>query len=170
MEGMTIQNKEFDRITKKTKAKDNINDLLGIQTGSSKDLDTILKAQLRSGNDDTLHAGEGSKLGHGDVRLKQKELGKRLLQDVGPNDLNFGSVANNYFNFLEHVSALSAAGTIALGLEQPMHANNFDGVKVHFNLTFEGPDEVYVQLAKSIVDLGKAVLVPDFLTYPKSII
>ncbi|MBA0554220.1 hypothetical protein Golob_013338 [Gossypium lobatum] len=83
MEGTTTQNEESDRITNETRAKDNINDFLGAQTRSGKDLDTSLEAQLSSGNDDAMHAGEGSKLGHG---------------DVGPNDLNFGSVAAELSN------------------------------------------------------------------------
>ncbi|MBA0680177.1 hypothetical protein Goari_011889 [Gossypium aridum] len=46
-------------------------------------------------------------------------------------------------------------GTIAVGLEQPMQINNFDGVKAHFNPTFEGLEDVDVQLIKSILDPRK---------------
>ncbi|PPD98674.1 hypothetical protein GOBAR_DD04303 [Gossypium barbadense] len=134
MEGTTIQNEESDRITKETRAKDNINDFLGAQTRSGKDLDMSLEAQLSSGNDDALHAGEGI-----------VQQGVRTLIPVRL--------------WLRGLLVIQVMGrrkrTIAVGLEQPMQIHNFDGVKAHFNPTFEGLEDVDVQLIKSILDPGK---------------
>ncbi|TYH52853.1 hypothetical protein ES332_D09G056800v1 [Gossypium tomentosum] len=55
----------------------------------------------------------------------------------------------------ENFSALSAVGANASGLEPSMQANEFDGIKAHFNATFEGPVGVAVQLSDGVLDPDK---------------
>ncbi|MBA0753851.1 hypothetical protein Gogos_020359, partial [Gossypium gossypioides] len=59
--------------------------------------------------------------------------------------------SNSCFNVVcfENFYGLSAVGANASGLEPSMQANEFDGIKAHFNLTFEGPVGVAVQLHES---------------------
>ncbi|MBA0712682.1 hypothetical protein Golax_011764 [Gossypium laxum] len=53
------------------------------------------------------------------------------------------------------VSAVKGAGANASGLEPSMQANEFDGIKAHFNATFEGPVGVAVQLSDGVLDPDK---------------
>lgn len=41
------------------------------------------------------------------------------------------------------------------GDEMPMQSNNFDSIKAYLNPTFEGLEEVYVQLIEGVLDLTK---------------
>ncbi|KAK5812710.1 hypothetical protein PVK06_028148 [Gossypium arboreum] len=132
----TIQKKGFDITTTEIGAKENYNILLDTRTWSDKDLDTGLEAQMGSSKDDVLHAGERSKLGHDDVGLRLKNLGKRNthFKSITPLDLGVGGSPR---------------------FEPPMQASKFDGVKVHFNPAFKDPKEVDVQLTESILDPRK---------------
>ncbi|KAK5802865.1 hypothetical protein PVK06_030493 [Gossypium arboreum] len=65
--------------------------------------------------------------------------------------------SNSCFNFVrfEKISALFAVGANASGLEPSVQANEFVGVKAHFNPTFEGPVGVGVQLSDGVLDPDK---------------
>ncbi|MBA0557697.1 hypothetical protein Golob_014746 [Gossypium lobatum] len=69
--------------------------------------------------------------------------------------------SNSCFNVVcfENFSALSAVGANASGLEPSMQANEFDGIKVHFSATFEGPVGVAVQLSDGVLDPDKYTVV-----------
>ncbi|PPR92726.1 hypothetical protein GOBAR_AA27952 [Gossypium barbadense] len=152
---------EMEKLGLRVAALNGEGEVIGDESGigekfTDKDLDTGLEAQMGSSKDDVLHAGERSKLGHDDVGLRLKNLGKRNTHFKSITPLDLG-VAGSPSNGLVGKSAIPDTNSrFKRGrFEPPMQASKFDGVKVHFNPAFKDPKEVDVQLTESILDPRK---------------